>query len=272
VLGTRVGPFERRLGEAEVQAFAAATGDPSPRARAGAAVPVVAMATQIWEAQNVAREAAVPSELARAATGGVHGEHDIVVHRPLVPGEALRTWVEAHGSRPAGGNALVVLRYVSLDTADAVVVEQWWSTVYLGTTCAEVGAAAPLHAFPAAARDRPIGEYVVAVDDDMARRYAEVSGDWSAHHFELEAARRSGADRPFLHGLCTMALAAQGVAQVVGGGDPESLRRVAVRFATPLPLGGQLRITLYDAGDEGYAFEAHCGGIPVITHGRAELR
>ena len=33
-----------------------------------------------------------------------------------------------------------------------------------------------------------------------------------------EAARRSGFDRPFLHGLCTMALCAHGVLTEVGEG------------------------------------------------------
>ena len=46
----------------------------------------------------------------------------------------------------------------------------------------------------------------MSVHDDMARHYADVSGDYSEHHFTLEAARRSGFDAPILHGLCTMAL------------------------------------------------------------------
>ncbi len=112
----------------------------------------------------------------------------------------------------------------------------------------------------------------MAVDEGMARRYAEVSGDWSPHHFEVEAARRSGFDRPFLHGLCTMALCARGVVEQVAGGDPDRVRRLAVRFATPVPLGETLRLRLYDAGDRRYGFEADCAGATVITHGRAELR
>jgi acyl dehydratase len=112
----------------------------------------------------------------------------------------------------------------------------------------------------------------MAIDEGMARRYAEASGDWSAHHFDVEAARRSGFDRPFLHGLCTMALCAQGVVEQVTGGDPDRVRRVAVRFASPVPLGETLRVRLYDIGPGCYGFEAECAGATVITHGRAELR
>jgi acyl dehydratase len=232
----------------------------------------MAIVTQIWQAQNEGRSAAVPEEVQRSATGGVHGEHDVVVHRPIVPGEALRIWVEGYGARPAGRNSLVTLRYWALDSDDALVAEQWWTTVYLGTTCEAVGETAPEHTFPDRARERLVERYSVEVDTDMPRRYAEVSGDWSAHHFDVEAARASGFNRVFLHGLCTMALCGQGVTALVAGGDPERLRRIAVRFASPTFLGEHLQMRLYDAGPLGYAFEADCAGATVITHGRAELR
>jgi len=235
-------------------------------------VPPVAVVTQIWGAQEAARAAVVSAAVQRDATSGVHGEHDVVVHRPIVPGEPLRTWVEAHGSRPAGRNAVVTVRYTTLDAAGDTVAEQWWSTVYLGTSCEQAGALPPEHGFPDDARVRPAGTYAVEVDPGMPRRYAEVSGDWSPHHFDVEAARRSGFERPFLHGLCTMALCAQGVVQLVAGGDPDRLRRVAVRFAAPTFVGETLEVHVFDAGALGVAFEAASAGAPVVTHGRAELR
>jgi hypothetical protein len=76
----------------------------------------------------------------------------------------------------------------------------------------------------------------------------------------------------FLHGLCTMALCAQGVTALLAGGDHTRLRRIAVRFASPTFLGETLRVRLYDAGPLGYAFEADCAGARVVTNGRAELR
>ncbi len=272
LLGTRRGPFDACLDGDWLQKYAAAVNDPSPLARRGIAVPPAAIVAQIWDAQNDGRDALVPAALQQAAAGGVHGEHDVVLHRPIVPGEPLRIWVEGHGARPAGRNAAVTLRYLVRDADDRLVAEQWWTTVFFGATCLPVGELAPPHAFPEAARDRSIGTYDVVVDDDMARRYAEVSGDWSPHHFDVAAARRSGFGRLFLHGLCTMALCAQGVVERAAGGDPERVRRVAVRFASPLFVGEHLRVHLYDAGPLGVAFEAESAGATVITHGRAELR
>ncbi len=228
--------------------------------------------TQIWEAQTKGRPALVPEELQRSATGGVHGEHDLVLHRPIIPGESLRIWVEGHGARSAGRNCLVTLRYSALDANDDVVAEQWWTTVFLGTSCEQSGELPPDHTFPEEARGHPVGTYAIDVDQDMARRYAEVSGDWSPHHFEVDAARQSGVERVFLHGLCTMALCAQGIVTLVADGDPDRIRRIGVRFATPTFMGEQLNVRLYDAGGLGYAFEADCAGSNVITHGRVELR
>ncbi len=272
VLGRRVGPFEGRLDADLIQRYAAVTDDPSALSRSGRAVPPAAIVTQIWDAQSEGRRDLVSDDFEISAVGGVHGEHDIVLHRPIEPGEPLRIWVEGHGARQAGRNALVTLRYTALDHHDSVVAEQWWTTVYLGAVCEAVGDPPPDHAFPPAARDRPTGIYAVTVDDDMPRRYAEVSGDWSPHHFDAEAARRSGVERPFLHGLCTMALCAQGAVEMIAGGDPSLVRRIAVRFSSPTMLGEELQLRVYDAGGRVHAFEADCAGATVIAHGRVELR
>jgi acyl dehydratase len=267
--GIRVGPFDACLDAELVRAFASATNDPHPAVQAGEIVQPVALVTQIWAAQDEARETLVSAVVQRTASGGVHGEHDVVLHRPIAVGERLRVWVEGAGSRPAGRNALVTLHYVMVDERDEVVAEQWWTTVYLGTTCDSSGNPAPDHSVPDDARGRRVGTRTLQVDHDLARRYAEVSGDWSAHHFDVAAARATGADRVFLHGLCTMALCARAVTELVADGDPERLRRIAVRFAAPMYLGEELVIAVDEAAPFGHAFEATSAGAEVITQGLA---
>lgn len=267
-LGVRLGPLGLRVERSFVERLAAATAGPVP---AGDAVPPAAFATAIWEVQRATRAQLVAPSLERAARTGVHGEHDVVLHRPVAAGEPLDVWVEAQGARPAGRNAVVTLRYTATDADGNPVVDQWWSTVYVGVTCPAVGAPPPDHAFPSAARAQRLGRRTLAVDADMARRYAEVSGDWSAHHFDADAARRAGHDRPFAHGLCTMALCARAVADLVADGDQGRLRRVAVRFVAPVPLGAGLDVDVHAVDGTSFAFEAHSAGAPVIAHGRAEL-
>jgi len=268
-LGTSVGPFEERFDLQRVTRFSEATAQ--SRLRSGKEVPPGAAVTLLWKAQNAARDALVPQEFQQAATGGVHGEHDIVWHRRFRLDEPLLTWVEGWGARPAGDHSVVTLHYVTRDAADHVVVEQWWSTVWLDVSCRTEGAAAPEHAFPDEARNHPVGSWAVDVDVDMAHRYADVSGDWSAHHFEGAAARRSGSDRPFLHGLCTLALCAQGVVDVCAAENVGPLERIAVRFARPMPLGDRLELELCRAGPRELAFEARSGDRTVVSNGRARF-
>jgi acyl dehydratase len=254
---TPAGPFDTTVDDDLVDRFVAATGAPA----------ALVLVARIFDVQQDARPLLVPAAVQAAAVGGVHGEHDLVVHRPLRFGEALRTWVDLHGVRPAGRNAAVTLRYSTVDAADEVVAEQWWTTVFFGAPADSLGEAAPDHRFPDDARSRPLATVTVDVDADLARRYAEVSDDWSPHHFEVEAARASGADRPFLHGLCTMALCAGAIV----GEEPDRLRRIAVRFASTMPLGERFTVSTFDAGDGIVAFEGSAAGTTVIAHGRAEL-
>jgi acyl dehydratase len=271
-LGQRHGPFPGTLDPVVIARYADATNDPNPRYRDGTAVPVAFPAILVFDAQT-AGNSAVPREAIRAARAAVHGEHDLVMHRPLVPGEDLAIWSEASTVRITKAGTRIVLRIEMRDAADQVVAEQWWTTFFAG---AEIGVdAGPElldHTFPESARAEPAGRYTVHVDADQPTRYAEVSGDWSAHHFDRDVARREGFADVFLHGLCTMAMCGQAVVETVAGGDPTRVRRLAVRFASPTMLDHDLDVELFHAGPNAVAFEATCAGATVIKHGRAELR
>jgi len=99
-----------------------------------------------------------------------------------------------------------------------------------------------------------------------------VSGDWSPHHFDIAAARASGFDFLFTHGLCTMAICAHRVLGIVGVDDPGRVARVAVRFASPTPLGDDLAVEVFGVSERAFAFEATCRGVKTISHGRLEVR
>ena len=96
--------------------------------------------------------------------------------------------------------------------------------------------------------------------------------DDPAHHFDIEVARSAGFDYLFAHGLCTMAMCTHRVLDTVGVDDPALVRRVAVRFASPTPLGADLITSTYRIDAHAFAFDARCGDDQVISHGRLELR
>lgn len=268
----QVGPFELLLSPGLVRAFAEATCDSSPQFRDGRLVPPSLMATQVYQAQLSAIMQLVPDEVFSAARSGVHGQHDLVLHRPITSDERLHTFVETHSARPSGDNLRVTLHHSSFADAGELVAEQWWTTVLLGTTAAPTGPELPDHSFSRREGAIAVGEEVVSLDDVMARRYAEVSGDENDHHFSVEGARRSGFESPFLHGLCTMALCASAATKSVADGDPSRVRRVAVRFVAPAFLGQDLRIGIFEREGGHFAFEAECGEHTVIKNGLVELR
>ncbi|HEX9546796.1 MAG TPA: hypothetical protein VF942_05630, partial [Acidimicrobiales bacterium] len=109
VLGERLGPFPGRLTPELIRRYVEATQDPNADVLGGEVIRPVASVTQIWQAQQAGFATFVPEEVRGSMTGGVHGGHDVVLHRPIVPGEELRTWVEGHGSRRGGNQNLVTL-------------------------------------------------------------------------------------------------------------------------------------------------------------------
>jgi acyl dehydratase len=268
--GDRVGPFELSLGPDLVRRFAEATLDPSPLVRDGQVVPPCLLATQSFRAQYAAVTELVPEPVFSAARSGVHGEHELLVHRVVSSEERLHSFVEMYSARPSGEHLRVTLRHLVHDDGGDLVAEQWWTTVLLGTTADPTGPKPPDHSFSAGA-SVPLAEDEVMVDETMARRYAEVSGDFSEHHFSVEGARRSGYGAPFLHGLCTMAVCANAATTLVDGGDPRRLRRVAVRFATPVFLGRPMGVRFFGEPDGPFRFEASSGGRVVIQNGLVDF-
>lgn len=268
----RHGPFAGHLARDAIAAYAAATGDRTATVLTGRAVPAIFPVILVFAPQEAAR-ADVPEAVWENVRGGVHGEHDIILHRPLVPGERLDTssWISAVRTSRAGTHVVVQFEQVGQD--GVVAVEQWWTMVLLGLRgVADLGATPADHRFPDHARANPLGSIGRHIDGDVAVRYAEVSGDWSAHHFDIEAARAAGFDFVFTHGLCTMAFATHLLLGLLGVDDPGKVARVAVRFASPTPMESELTLNAFGITDHSFAFEATANGAATLTHGRLELR
>ena len=270
-VGDRVGPFELPVDPELVRQFAEATLDDNEQFRDGRLVPPSLVATQVYRAQFAAIAELVPRDVFSAARSGVHGQHDLLLHRPISTDDTLHTFAETHSASPSGDNLRVTLHHATFDEREDLVAEQWWTTVLLGTTAEATGPTLPDYSFRSGGEATLVAEDVVPIDEVMARRYAQVSGDYSDHHFSVEGARRSGFAAPFVHGLCTMALCTRVASTAVAGGDPRRIRRIAVRFAAPAFLGHDLRVRIFERPEGGFALEASCGEQAVIRNGFVEL-
>lgn len=75
-----------------------------------------------------------------------------------------------------------------------------------------------------------IAELRVTPDKYLTTRYAGASGDFNPIHVDPEFAQAVGLPGTILHGLYMMGLVARANAEAVGGGDPRSMKRLAVQF------------------------------------------
>ncbi|HLG67341.1 MAG TPA: MaoC/PaaZ C-terminal domain-containing protein [Acidimicrobiales bacterium] len=272
--------FEERAGRVDEDAaiaYALATNDPNPIYQRGGAVPPLYTVSLILPAYIEGHGRSADPGAVEGVRGGVHGEHDVYFHAPVVPGMAVRWADTVHSARQTPAGAMLTQRILVTDEDRNPLVEHFWSTLLIGGTIeADLGPPLADHTFPADARDRPIGSRTFEVTGDQTFRYAGASTDHAAFHVDDGAARQAGFPGKFLQGLCTFAMCSGAVVELAAGGDPADLRRLACRFAAPVFPRSELTVELFDAGHtpEGgraVAFEARSGGATVIRHGRAEL-
>ena len=148
VAPVRHGPFSGHLEPATIAAYAAATGDRTAAVLDGVAVPAVFPVIPVFAPQEAAR-GDVPEAAWQHVRGGVHGEHDIVLHRPLVPGERLDTWSQISAVRTTRAGTQIVMQFEQIDADGAVAVEQWWTMMLLGLRgVADLGVMPADHRFP----------------------------------------------------------------------------------------------------------------------------
>jgi 3-hydroxybutyryl-CoA dehydratase len=72
--------------------------------------------------------------------------------------------------------------------------------------------------------------------------YAAASGDFNPIHLDKEVAQAVGLPGNILHGMCTMAWAAEAAVDALGG-DPGNLKTLQVRFSRPVKIDDHLTFT-----------------------------
>ena len=113
---------------------------------------------------------------------------------------------------------------------------------------------------------QPIWQGRHATDRSRAALY-RLTGDLHPIHIDIEVARANGFDRPILHGLCTLGIAARMLAEPLGA-HPSELRRLEARLAAPVMPGDAIDVTAV-GDDAGLFFQAKVGETAVLTGGLA---
>ena len=275
-LNQPVGPIDSYCDADEIVAFAQAINDPNPLYLNGLATPpTYGVVPGLPVLLGVP---ALPAEALEGSIGGVHGTHDLYIHKRVEPGTQLHTTGQRCTVTTGKAGMNVVVRLESRDDSGEVVVEQYWSSLMRGpVTGGDRGDKLADHSFPESARAELVGTLSLPTTRDQTFRYAGASGDRAAMHVNDEIARRVGFPRKFNQGLCTLGVVSRGLIELTANGDPRRVARIAVRFTAPTFPGEDIEVSAYEVGTtdlglRSYAFEAFSGGVAVLRHGRVEVR
>lgn len=209
----------------------------------------------------------------------LHGEQRLTIHRPLPPsgtvvGRSRITHVIDKGEDK--GAILVVERlledtdggpYATLQQVNFCRGDGGYSQLQGGQPSDD-----PLPALLPTPDHRP-PEWVdeQPTRPEMALLY-RLLADPNPLHANPFAAHAAGFDRPILHGLASYGLACRAVVRQCAGNDPTRLRRLDLRFASPVYPGETLRTEIWKEGSE-FRFRTTVveRDRVVMSHGCASL-
>ena len=243
-------------------AYARATNDPIAAHLSGELAPPVFAVVPVWEALVEAMARVAPPDVLPLL---LHGEQDIHIKRPIVPGMTLESTAEVVGTHVKSSGTTVTVRALTATSDGEPVNEQYMVAFLRGWQAdASSGEPAPDHAFTPSAK--PDIEVIAGVDEDQTFRYRDASGDPNPIHVDDEIARAVGLPGRIVHGLCTMAFTSWAAVTSLCDSDPRRLTRIAVRFSQPVLPGQEINTRFW-----GEHFETVSdSGAVVIKNGLIE--
>lgn len=238
-------------------AYAKATNDPTPKHLDGTYIPPIYGVVPVWEKVFEVVTAVVPEEHFFSV---VHGEQDMIFHKPLTSGLKLRSIAIGQSiTVKESGTTLVVKSESFDDETNELVLEQYFTMFFRGVDGGQnVGephsTGLDLADYSSIISDGDKGKAFVAsvdshMDDDQTIRYASASGDYMPIHIDDEFAKSVGLGGIIIHGLCTMANASWAAISELCDSEPARLGRIAVRFSKPLRPGDDLRTSLFKGSE-----------------------
>jgi acyl dehydratase len=265
-LGQWTEPVEFVVERERLAAYAAATNDPIAAHRDGeVASPVFAIVPVFDSLLEPALEVVPLSLIGKV----LHGEQDFRFHRPIRPGETLRSRARMTGweGQSNGTRACV---YLECRDADGELVNEQHVTFFIPgfDDGRKLGELSPAHKFDEALRQQqPVVDVTQRIDEDQTFRYGPAAGDPMPIHLDEQVALDSGLPGIIAHGFCVLAFTSWAILEQLGASDVHRLKRLAVRFAKPVLPGQHINTRVWRASDNTYAYETTVDGIPVLRDG-----
>lgn len=167
----------------------------------------------------------------------VHGEQEVLYHRPLRPWDKIKTKVELDSiDVKESGN---ILWAKIIGQAEEELVFEMRAGMFFRKSRKGTRPAKPKTTEKVVERQVIIRKQM-KVTSDQSVRYAAASGDDNPIHVDKDIAMAVGLPDIILHGLCTMAFATQAIVDNLADGDPAKVKRVKTRFSKPVFMNDTL--------------------------------
>jgi acyl dehydratase len=198
----------------------------------------------------------------------VHAEQGLRLHAPLPPAGQAVVRPRVAGIYDKGSGALIeVTADVNL-RGERRAIATLSSSIFIvgeGNFGGDRGVSSPWES-PTGPPDFTV---VMATRPEQALIY-RLSGDRNPLHSDPWAARRSGFDRPILHGLCTYAYTARALIRTVCTRQSRRFGAMRCRFTRPVFPGDELTVSIW-RDDAGARFSTCSAAGIVIDRGVFEL-
>lgn len=208
----------------------------------------------------------------------VHGEQDVRLLRPLAPCGSVvaRNQVVSLTDKGAGKGAIAVVLRTLIDQASGETVAESRNVTFLrgdGGFSELSGVSDPGPEPLPTVPERPADLQVSYTTRPETALLYRLSGDVNPLHADPDIAAQAGFDRPILHGLCTYGMAARAVIEKVLGHDAARLKRLAVRFTSPVWPGETVRYALWREGEKLLRLQASVDArkAVVLNNGLVEI-
>jgi acyl dehydratase len=304
IVGATAGPIVQHIDARWLMAYAAGLGETAPEyldtLRPGGIVPHPLFSVCYEWPLMLELRAGISSD--DVALRGVHATHDLLIHRPVRPGDRLFTTARVMAVESRAPGAYVRVRLDTVDADGHPVTATEYGSLYLGVGCEgadlpasgrstpprAVGDVQPLGSAGRSAGDSCVGgaagpdstaePWTVdrQVGATLAHVYSECARIWNPIHTDRAVARQAGLPDIILHGTATLALAVSTVLGREAPGAAERVRRVACRFGgmVHMPSALSVRGRPAAAATDGrwVEFEAiSAEGRPAVRDGRLFL-
>jgi acyl dehydratase len=243
IVGQSTGPDEQRIDKRWLMAYNAALGEVSD-----AMHPLFPVSYE-WPATTALRKATGLQELNARL---VHAQHDLVIHRPVVAGEALAVTARVVSATQRRPGTFVVFR-LSCEASTS-----HYGMLYRGVTL-QGGDRGEVDDPPKHERElSSAGSFSVSAT--AGHVYTECARIWNPIHTDPEYARAAGLPGIILHGTATLALSVSRLTKTA--------KRVRCRFSGMVPMPATLTVHASRAGDEILFETRNERGEAVIERGR----